>query len=128
MTGDLCAVPGVGLKGLHHVQLAMPAGAEDAARDFYSGRLGLAEIQKPPELASRGGVWFANGAISLHIGVEADFRPARKSHVGLEVDDVQRARNLLLDLAPSEIDALPDWRRFYLSDPFGNRIEIVQTV
>lgn len=65
---------------LDHVQLAMPAGAENAARAFYSGLLGLPEVPKPPVLAARGGCWFETAAVKLHLGVEADFRPARKAH------------------------------------------------
>ena len=73
---------------IDHVQLAMPAGQEDLARRFYVDALGFAEIPKPPELAKRGGVWFAQGAVQLHLGVEADFRPARKAHPGLLVRDL----------------------------------------
>ena len=71
---------------IDHVQLAMPAGEEARARDFYAGLLGLEEIAKPPELAGRGGAWFSNGAVTLHLGVEQDFRPARKAHPALLVE------------------------------------------
>ncbi len=68
-----------------HVQLAMPTGEEEKARAFYSGILGLEEVAKPPELAKRGGAWFKAGDVALHLGVEADFRPARKVHPALLV-------------------------------------------
>ena len=116
----------VRLKGLHHVQVAMPEGAEDVARAFYGGRLGLMERPKPDALYRRGGVWFEGEGISFHIGVETDFRPARKAHVAFAVEDLAAARKALADLDPTDIDSLPDWRRFYVADPFGNRIEILQ--
>jgi catechol 2,3-dioxygenase-like lactoylglutathione lyase family enzyme len=74
--------------GLHHVQLAMPSNGEDAAREFYSGMLGIEEVPKPPNLARRGGVWFENQSIRIHLGVDADFRPALKAHPGLLVRDL----------------------------------------
>src|SRR6185295_2500902 len=72
--------PAIEFHGLHHVQLAMPAGEEGAARGFYSGVLGLVEIPKPAELAARGGAWFRGGALEVHLGVAADFVPAKKAH------------------------------------------------
>jgi hypothetical protein len=75
--------------GLHHIQLAMPAGREGVARRFYSGLLGIPEVGKPPELAKRGGVWFETNCVRVHLGVEQDFRPARKAHPGLLVRDLQ---------------------------------------
>ena len=66
--------------GIDHIQLAMPAGREDEARAFYARLLGIPEIAKPPELAKRGGAWFESGAVKVHLGVEPDFRPARKAH------------------------------------------------
>ena len=74
--------------GVHHVQLAMPPGAEAEARRFYSGLLGIPEVPKPPDLAKRGGAWFETPAVRVHLGIEADFRPARKAHPGLLVDDL----------------------------------------
>jgi hypothetical protein len=70
-------------EGLHHVQLAMPRGAEDVARGFFVGMLGMTEIAKPSALARRGGAWFRAGGLELHLGVEDDFRPARKGHPGI---------------------------------------------
>ena len=68
------------LLGLDHVQLAMPAGEEEAARRFYVGLLGLTEVPKPAEQRRRGGCWFEAGTVRVHLGVDPDFRPARKAH------------------------------------------------
>ena len=76
------------LTGLDHVQLAMPPGGEAPARAFYDGLLGLPEVPKPPNLAARGGCWFGRGPIQVHLGVEAEFLPARKAHPAFEVDDL----------------------------------------
>lgn len=75
---------------LHHVQLSMPTGQEDKARQFFVGVLGMTEIDKPPVLAARGGAWFRAGDVELHLGVEDDFRPARKGHPGVLVSDLSR--------------------------------------
>lgn len=113
---------------LHHVQLAMPAGAEDRARAFYAGVLGLEEIAKPPVLAARGGAWFGAGGVELHLGVEDGFAPARKAHPGILVTDLDA---LVARLAAAGVDARPDGefpghRRVYADDPFGNRLEFLQ--
>jgi catechol 2,3-dioxygenase-like lactoylglutathione lyase family enzyme len=115
---------------IHHVQLAAPPGCEEQAREFYGGLLGLTELPKPRVLRVRGGVWFAlDAGQQLHIGVEEDFRPARKGHPGLSV-------------GPQELDALTArltqagatvrWdrtivpqRRAYVTDPWGNRLELL---
>ena len=73
------------IEGIEHIQLAMPAGQEDAARKFYSGLLEIPEVPKPPELAKRGGVWFESDRVKVHLGIDRDFRPARKAHPGLLV-------------------------------------------
>jgi len=114
--------------GLDHVQLAMPRGAEEIARRFYTGILGLSEIAKPPDLAKRGGVWFALGEQQLHLGVEDEFRPARKAHPAVLVRDIDELRDRLTaaDLSPIDDDSLPDHRRFYVADPFGNRLEFLE--
>ncbi|MFT3854304.1 MAG: glyoxalase [Ilumatobacteraceae bacterium] len=112
--------------GIDHVQLAMPAGAEDEARAFYAGTLGLVEQPKPPLLAVRGGCWFGGGAVKLHLGVEDDFRPARKAHPALLVDGLRAfVAERGLDVRWS--DEIPDTVRCHLDDPFGNRIELVDT-
>lgn len=124
--------PGWRPTALHHVQLAMPPGGEAAARAFYGGALGLAEAPKPAALAGRGGVWFESGALRLHLGVEEGHVPARRAHPALAVPDLAAARARLAGHAPTSEEALPGpgggpgLVRFYVADPFGNRIEIVQ--
>lgn len=112
---------------LDHVQLAMPAGEEAAARRFYGEVLGLAELAKPPVLEARGGAWFGDGAVQVHLGVEADFRPARKAHPGFRVEnlDALAARCEAAGHAPLWDADLPGYRRFYVADPFGNRLEFL---
>lgn len=116
--------------GLDHLQLAMPGGGEEEARAFYAGILGLAELTKPPNLAARGGVWFTLGALELHLGVEADFRPARKAHPAFLVHDLATLRADLerAGFAPYEDQPLAGYDRFYVADPFGNRLEFLQPV
>lgn len=114
---------------VHHVQLAMPIGGEDTARSFYEGVLGLPEVPKPPDMAARGGCWFERGDVRLHLGVEADFRPARKAHPALLVDDLPSLVDRLRDAgAPLTAgDPLDDFsHRWFVDDPFGNRIELLQ--
>jgi len=113
---------------LDHVQLAMPSGGEDLARSFYAGLLGMEELLKPASLQASGGVWFLSGAAELHLGVEADFRPAQKAHPALRVDDIDRLASRLRE-AGFEVSwdgRYPGVRRFYVQDPFGNRVEILQ--
>jgi catechol 2,3-dioxygenase-like lactoylglutathione lyase family enzyme len=115
-------------EGLHHVQLAMPRGEEQAARRFFAGVLGMTEIDKPPVLAARGGAWFRSGALELHLGVEDDFRPARKGHPGILVTDLD-ALVRRLRAAGQEVTwdgDFPGFRRVYASDPFGNRLEFLE--
>lgn len=114
--------------GIDHVQLAAPPGCEDSARAFYGGLLGLEELPKPPALAARGGCWFRAGELELHIGVEDDFRPARKAHPGFVVEDLAdlRARFGEHGIDVREDDALAGVARFYADDPFGNRLEFRQ--
>ncbi len=118
------------IHGLDHVQLAMPAGEEDRAREFYSGLLGLAEVSKPPNLARRGGAWFEGGSMRVHLGVEADFRPARKAHPAFLVAGldalIQRLGEAGIDVVTDE--PLEGYDRIYVSDPFGNRIEFLEPV
>ena len=109
---------------LDHVQLAAPPGCEEAAREFFAGTLGLREIEKPASLAARGGVWFALDGQVLHIGVEADFRPARKGHPAFVVDDLAALAARLGDVDWDE--SIPGVRRFYASDPWGNRLEFLE--
>jgi catechol 2,3-dioxygenase-like lactoylglutathione lyase family enzyme len=119
----------VGVLGIDHVQLAAPRGCESEARDFYGRILGLVELEKPEQLRVRGGVWFALGTQQLHIGVDADFAPARKAHPALRVE----ARELgalagRIEAAGYRVawdGVLPDRRRFYTHDPWGNRLELL---
>jgi catechol 2,3-dioxygenase-like lactoylglutathione lyase family enzyme len=112
---------------IDHVQLAMPRGEEDRARAFYRDTLGMIEIEKPAELAPRGGCWFASGSVQIHLGVEEDFRPAKKAHPALGCRDyaalLARLRARMLDV--NEDGNIPGVRRCHISDPFGNRIELV---
>ena len=114
---------------IDHVQLAMPAGAEDRARAFYVEVLGFHELQKPPELAKRGGAWFQAGGVQLHLGVEADFRPARKAHPAFLVEDLE-ALTERIRAAGAEIDTgqppIEGYRRVHVFDPFGNRLELME--
>jgi catechol 2,3-dioxygenase-like lactoylglutathione lyase family enzyme len=116
--------------GIHHIQLAMPAGEEDAARRFYSGLLGIPEVKKPSELAKRGGVWFERDKIRVHLGVEQDFRPARKAHPGLLVRNLQELSERLVNAGHEVSDAEPleGYEHIYVNDPFGNRLELLQSV
>lgn len=116
------------IAGLHHVQLATPPGREDALREFCVGLLGMVEVAKPPALAARGGVWFRGGAAELHFGVEADFRPAVKAHPALVVDDLDALIDRLTAAGrPVRRDGdFPGYRRCYVDDPNGNRIELLE--
>jgi len=113
---------------IHHVQLACPMGTEETLRGFYAGVLGLAEIDKPPALAARGGCWFRGDGIELHLGVEDDFRPARKAHPGLRVTGLDDwAGRLSAAGYPVRFDdEFPGMRRFYSEDPHGNRLEFLE--
>jgi catechol 2,3-dioxygenase-like lactoylglutathione lyase family enzyme len=116
------------IRGLDHVQIAAPQGCEEDARRFFGGLLGLPELSKPEPLASRGGAWFQLGAQELHIGVDAEFAPARKAHPAFAVEDVD-ALAAQLESAGGEVrwdDELPGIRRFYAEDPWGNRLEFLQ--
>jgi len=113
---------------IDHVQLAMPPGEEDTARHFYRDLLGMAEIPKPPELAKRGGCWFESGEVQIHLGVEKDFRPAKKAHPALHCRDygalLQRLSKAAVTVA--EVGDIPGVRRCHIYDPFGNRIELIE--
>jgi catechol 2,3-dioxygenase-like lactoylglutathione lyase family enzyme len=112
---------------IDHVQLAMPRGGEAAARRFYGELLGLTEVPKPAALAARGGCWFESGDVKIHVGVEDDFRPARKAHPALRCRDYA---GLLARLAAAGVEVrdatdVPGVARCHVDDPFGNRIELV---
>lgn len=115
--------------GIDHVQLAIPAGGEDKARAFFVDLLGMREVPKPANL-SPSGCWFECGALHLHIGVDHDFRPATKAHPALLVDDLGALREKLEAAGCETRDDEPieGYQRFFTSDPFGNRIELMQKV
>jgi catechol 2,3-dioxygenase-like lactoylglutathione lyase family enzyme len=114
---------------IDHVQIAMPASDEEKARAFYVKLLGFTEIPKPAELAKRGGAWFQAGNVQLHLGVEADFRPARKAHPAFVVEDLEaliaavQAAGYETDTSQSPLDG---YKRAHVFDPFGNRIELME--
>lgn len=113
---------------LDHVLLAIPLGAEDRCRPFYVGLLGMTEIEKPANLKKRGGLWLESGDVVIHLGVEADFRPARKAHPGIVVSDIDGLGERLTK-AGCEIawdDEIPSVRRFHVLDPVGNRLEFIE--
>jgi len=116
------------IEALHHVQLAMPAGGEAQARSFYAELLGIQEQAKPAELAARGGVWFERGDLRVHLGVEADFSPARKAHPALLIADFQQCLDELADADYpfQESSLLNGARRAFVDDPFGNRVELLE--
>ena len=114
---------------IDHVQLAMPAGEEEKARAFYVELLGFIEIPKPVQLAKRGGAWFQSGSVQLHLGVETDFRPARKAHPAFLVDDldvlIAKVETSGYQIEPSQ-PPLEGYKRVHVFDPFGNRIELME--
>jgi catechol 2,3-dioxygenase-like lactoylglutathione lyase family enzyme len=113
---------------MDHIQIAAPAGCEAAARDFYGSILGMEEIEKPPILRARGGCWFQCEDQQFHIGVDRDFRPAKKAHPAFAVANLDGLREAFHARGITTVndDALPDTRRFYAEDPWGNRLEFVE--
>jgi len=107
----------------------MPPGAEAEARGFYEGVLGLTEVPKPAPLDARGGCWFEGGGAIVHLGVQDDFHPARKAHAAFLLEDLDAGRQVLRAAGVEivEDDALAATRRLYTYDPFGNRIELIQS-
>ena len=108
----------------------MPAGGEAQARAFFGDLLGIPEVPKPTELAGRGGCWFERDGLKIHLGVEKDFRPARKAHPALEVKDLPRLIEKLKERghAVKGDEPLEGYHRVYVDDPFGNRIELLEPV
>jgi catechol 2,3-dioxygenase-like lactoylglutathione lyase family enzyme len=120
--------PGVSpFLSIDHVQLAMPPGGEDIARRFYRDLLGMAEIPKPAELSKRGGCWFESGHVQVHLGVENEFRPAKKAHPALRCRDFAGciAGLSAAGVEANEVGDIPGVRRCHIHDPFGNRIELI---
>ena len=120
------------VRRLDHVLLAMPAGRETDARNFYSGVLGIPEARKPAELAGRGGCWFEDGELKLHLGVEKNFTPARKAHPAFLVDDLDgtavRLEVLGFAVDRTEEHTFPGHRRFHTADGNGNRVELLASL
>lgn len=118
------------VRSIDHVQLAMPPGGEDAARGFYADLLGLPERAKPTHLAARGGCWFETTTVKVHLGVDAEFHPARKAHPAFLVERldelVARLRDAQVELVDDE--PLAGYVRVYAYDPFGNRLELLEPV
>lgn len=114
--------------GIDHVQLAMPAGGEALAREFYTDLLGLVEIPKPANLAKRGGAWFECGLLQLHLGVETEFHPAKKAHPALLVEDLKHFISTLENRGYQikSDEPLTGYDRAFTNDPFGNRIELME--
>jgi len=118
----------MGVLGIDHVQLAMPRGKEAAARSFYANVLGLDEVAKPAPLTQRGGCWFARADVKVHLGVDPDFMPATRAHVCFVVDDLAAMSGQLASAgyAVKADNAIAGVNRLFTTDPFGNRIEIME--
>lgn len=106
----------------------MPEGGESEATAFYEGLLGISRVPKPAHLEARGGCWFEGGELKIHLGVEADFRPARKAHPALLVEDLPALVERLAEngVAVRSDEPLEGYERVYVEDPFGNRIELME--
>ncbi len=114
---------------LDHVQICIPIGEEENAKAFYLNLLGFTEIEKPDSLKSRGGFWFQVADVQVHIGTE-DIPEKSKSHPAFEVRDVEAARKWLSEkgIPIKEAVEIPNVKRFYFIDPFGNRIELLEHI
>ncbi|WP_075619386.1 VOC family protein [Paenisporosarcina indica] len=118
------------IKRIDHIQLAAPIGSEEKARLFFQGVLSIQEVEKPVELQKNGGVWFSNDHVHIHVGIEEKFVPAKKAHPAFEVSDIEsfashiRAKGVSIQID----DKLPGAKRFYVNDPFGNRLEFLEWI
>ncbi|MPQ26484.1 glyoxalase [Bacillus paralicheniformis] len=114
--------------GIDHVQIAAPKGSEDECREFFSKILGMKEIPKPENLKKRGGVWFQCGTHELHIGIQENFIPAIKAHPAFSISDINKLKQRLIEnnIKIKEDEPLEGATRFYVNDPFGNRLEFLQ--
>lgn len=112
---------------LDHVQLAIPEGSEQRCDEFYVDLLGFETLEKPPQLVARGGRWYQRGEAVVHLGIERDFRPAKKAHPALVLDDyvaiIERLGRAGVDVVADE--AIPGVRRCHVQDPVGNRLELI---
>lgn len=116
------------LTKLDHVLLSIPPGSEDRCRPFYVGLLEMSEQVKPPNLAKRGGLWLRSGPVEIHLGVEKDFRAAKKAHPALRVRDLDMLAKRMADAGHDVTwdNEVEDVRRFFAFDPVGNRIEFIE--
>lgn len=116
------------IRSIEHVQLAMPPSGEEAARGFYRDLLGLPEEPKPQHLATRGGCWFESETVKIHLGVEQDFRPAKKAHPAFLVSDLPALVRAMSDAGVEIVsdEPLEGYHRVYAYDPFGNRLELME--
>ncbi len=116
------------LVGVHHVQLAMPPGQEEAASAFYAGALGMQQVPKPGHLAARGGCWFRGDGFELHLGVEEGFRASAKAHPAIRVEGLSALRTAMATAGADVTDdtQLEGHDRCYVRDPFGNRLELIE--
>jgi catechol 2,3-dioxygenase-like lactoylglutathione lyase family enzyme len=118
------------IKRVHHVQISIPKGAEDEAREFYCRLLGLSEISKPESLAGRGGFWMDLGDTQVHVGTEnIEGREASKAHIAYLVDGLEDWRNKLAGRGVAILEGIPipGYDRFEFRDPFGNRVEMLES-
>jgi catechol 2,3-dioxygenase-like lactoylglutathione lyase family enzyme len=118
------------ITAVDHVQLAAPPGSEERLRTYYAGVLGMTEVPKPSALAAKGGCWFRAGPVELHLGIEDDFRAAKKAHPGLRVEGIE-TYGARLEARGAQVERdedLPGHRRFYSYDPVGNRLEFLEPV
>lgn len=116
------------VRSIDHVQVAIPVGGEQRARAFYAGILGLAEIAKPAPMAERKSIWFASGAVNLHLGIDPDFQPAKRAHPAFVVEGLDA---MLAACERAGVTTKPDtafngYRRVHVFDPFGNRLELME--
>ncbi|WP_025274290.1 VOC family protein [Haloglycomyces albus] len=116
--------------GLHHVQLSIPTGAEDVAREYYVDVLGMREVPKPPELAKKGGLWLRTDSLEIHLGIEPNMAAMEKAHPGIVVREVTTLARILenREYQVNWDDDFIGFRRFHTRDPFGNRLEFMQLV
>jgi len=114
---------------VHHAQITIPKGAEEKAREFYCGVLGLTEVPKPESLQGRGGFWLELGAFQVHVGTEDGFdRRATKAHLAYEVENLEGWREKLSENRIEILEGvpIPHFDRFEFRDPFGNRFEFLE--
>jgi catechol 2,3-dioxygenase-like lactoylglutathione lyase family enzyme len=117
------------IRRLHHVQITIPRGAEEAGRQFYCQVLGLMEVTKPDSLQRRGGFWLQLGPVQVHVGTEDDVdRSATKAHIAYEISDLEMWRMHLQDHGVPILESIPipGFKRLECRDPFGNRIEFIE--